>query len=333
MRQEECLQCYREKFGKEEPEWVTFYEDTQDERSVFVPGWTFELLSEEGGLLRARAQRADGKEVLVQEEDASLLIDSLEKQAAMISLEEERSGDFLLELLMGRLIGLGAAFDLAEEETGFRLKRDNLEAVWNAPERRLTVLQDGAVYADAQAEEGNLSQMERVLALAEDVSGPAMTSVAQDDLLSALAERYAAQSPTTESHIDLYDDNLCIYRFRIPFGEGKNRVWVAIACESASVGVNDAVLCDDIGLGTGAVCAYVDAFIAQQTVLICTYKNEEAFRAGERGEQEFLPAEGDAAELEEQLAARGRGLLGKLRRGRVLDVISFGGDYDMTVKI
>lgn len=136
--------------------------------------------------------------------------------------------------------------------SGFWLRRDNLEAEWKTEERLLTVLQDGAQYSCAALEKNDATALQRLAGLALKVSQPAMTSVAQDDLLSALTERYAPLSPVTESHIDLYDQNLCIYRFFVPFGGKSDRLWIAINNESASVGVNAAVLCDDIGLGTNA---------------------------------------------------------------------------------
>ncbi|MBS6474781.1 MAG: hypothetical protein KH354_02155 [Clostridiales bacterium] len=333
MKLEECMECYSALCGESEPQWTTFYEDTQDERSVFVPGWSFELLPEEGGLLRAGGSCKNGLSVLVQEEEPLALIDALETAALLKSLEREENGDFLLALIMGRLIGMGLEFDAKRMETGFWLRRDNLEAEWKTEERLLTVLQDGAQYSRAVLEKSDESALQRLAELAIKLSQPAMTSVAQDDLLSALTERYAELSPVTESHIDLYDQNLCIYRFFVPFGSKSDRLWIAVNNESASVGVNAAVMCDDIGLGTNAVSAYADAFINEKTVLITTYKNQEIFEAGEQGENEFLSAPESAKELEEKLAARGKGFSGRFRRGRVLDVLSFKGSFDMTVKI
>lgn len=56
-------------------------------------------------------------------------------------------------------------------------------------------------------------------------------------------------------------------------------------------------------------------------------------RQGEQGENEFLSAPESVKGLEEKLAARGKGFSGRFRRGRVLDVLSFKGSFNMTVKI
>lgn len=342
MEQNACLEKYIELTGRDDVKETVFFEDTPDIIGVYAPGWDFSVEEENKGFVgRALCTSSfyTGGEIKLEDKEPWELPAQLERRAIIQCLENEKKrGEFIFCFLVGRLVLVEESFSFEGDARGnWNLLRDNISISFERDEagQRFRITVDGREYADCRLE-SRLTMEHDYIDFAElllKFSAPAKTSVAQEELLLRLLEKY----PEFEGHLvrRLSPDNhnICIYQMAMPAENSRERLWLYFDNESAGVGIYPHVLCDDIGLHIDAVSGYIDSIINEEILLIKYYKSREAYEEGSAEKYEWAapPKSGDAKELQEKLVKKSSGLSRLFNKHAYIEAFSYRGTYSFAV--
>ena len=337
-----CLEKYIELTGREDIKETVFFEDTPDIIGIYAPGWDFSIEEKNKGYLGkvvCASSFYTGGEIYIEDRNQLELPAELERRAITECLEnEEKRGEFIFCLLAGRLLLVEESFSLEGDTRGdWQLIRDNISISFSKSDEgqyfKITV--NGEEYANCRLQDRLTMEHDYrdFTELLLKFSAPAKTSVAQEELLLRLLEKYPEFEEHLVRRLSPDNHNICIYQMNMPVIDSEEKLWLYFDNESAGVGVYPYVLCDDIGLHIDAVSGYIDSIINEEVLLIKYYKTKEAYSEGNAEKYEWAspPKSGQAEELQSKLVKKSSGLAGLFNKYAYIESFSFKGTYSFTV--
>lgn len=343
MEFDACLEQYIQLTGRDDVKETVFFEDTPDIIGIYAPGWEFFIDAQNKGYIGRAVCRSgfySGQEIKIENKDELQIPPALEREAIIASLsQKETRGQFIFCLLAGRMLLVEEHFGISGDVRGdWKITRDNIIISYKDDEKQaFEISVDDKEYARFNLTERLIMDYDyqEFAELLLKFSAPAKTSVAQEELLLRLLEKY----PEFEDHLikRLCPDNhnICIYQMNMPAPESGEKLWLYFDNESAGIGVYPFVLCDDIGLHIDAVSEYIDSVINEEILLIKQYKSKEDYEQGKAEKYEWAtpPKSGEVRDLEARLVKKAGGLSKFFKKRAYIVVFSYKGTYSFAIAL
>ena len=135
----EQLKDYYNKLNGSDPKWFTFFEETPDEQSIFVPGCEFKI--EADVFCRGIATLKDGEEIVVQDDIEAPLPDKMQRAAIIKLLANDYILTFSASLIAGRMSEADEECEIFLDSLSLKFIRYNIELEQTS--QMLTIKQSG----------------------------------------------------------------------------------------------------------------------------------------------------------------------------------------------